>query len=138
VEIEHELQRAWLPVEIHPVSSGVKGGLAGSVAMAVPAAFYSGLTQRSIWCAINLLAAGFFPAAVTETSAQFDTFHLRAFLIAVPIHLGTSLLVVLLYGAMLPMLPRRPVLLGRLHRASAVIWADVSGSRRSPCTGARK
>src|SRR5580693_4800066 len=30
-----ELQRARLPLEIYPISAGVKGGLAGSVAMAV-------------------------------------------------------------------------------------------------------
>src|SRR5712692_1829641 len=35
VRIAHELQRAWLPLEIHPISAGVKGGLAGSVAMAI-------------------------------------------------------------------------------------------------------
>ena len=33
IEIEQELRRAFLPVEIYPVSAGVKGGLAGSVAM---------------------------------------------------------------------------------------------------------
>ena len=36
-EVRH---RARLPLEIHPVSSGVKGGLAGSVAMAVLAILY--------------------------------------------------------------------------------------------------
>src|SRR5260370_26137175 len=34
VEIAPELWRAWLPVEIYPISAGIKGGLAGSVAMA--------------------------------------------------------------------------------------------------------
>src|SRR5262249_48197352 len=33
--IAPEQVRAWLPVETYPVSAGVKGGLAGSVAMAV-------------------------------------------------------------------------------------------------------
>ena len=33
--ITHELNRARLPLEIYPVSAGVKGGLAGGVAMAV-------------------------------------------------------------------------------------------------------
>ena len=35
MEIARELRRAWLPVEIYPISAGIKGGLAGSVAMAV-------------------------------------------------------------------------------------------------------
>jgi hypothetical protein len=45
------------------------------------------------------------------------------FLIAVPIHLITSLLVGLLYGAMLPMLPRRPVLLGGL--IGPILWSGL-------------
>ncbi len=120
VEIAHELQRAWLPVEIHPISAGVKGGLAGSVAMAVLAMLYGILNQHSIWYPINLLAAGFFPGA---TTAEFAAFHLRAFLIAVPIHLITSLLVGLLYGAMLPMLPRRPILLGGF--IAPLLWSGL-------------
>jgi hypothetical protein len=123
VKIEHELQRAWLPVEIHPVSAGVKGGLAGSVAMAILAMLYGVLSHKSIWYPINLLAAGFFPAAMIETTAQLDAFHLRTFLIAVPIHLVTSLLVGLLYGAMLPMLPRRPVLLGGF--IAPLLWSGL-------------
>ena len=35
MEIAPELQRAWLPLEIYPISAGIKGGLAGSVAMAL-------------------------------------------------------------------------------------------------------
>ena len=62
VEVARELQRAWLPVEIYPVSAGIKGGLAGSVVMAVLAMLYGILSHTSIWYPINLLAAGFFPA----------------------------------------------------------------------------
>jgi hypothetical protein len=123
LEYAHELQRAWLPVEIQPISAGVKGGLAGSVAMAVLAMLYGILNQHSIWYPINLLAAGFFPRAMTQTTAQIAHFHLRMFLIAVPIHLITSLLVGLLYGAMLPMLPRRPVLLGGF--IAPILWSGV-------------
>ena len=49
--------RAWLPVQTYPVSAGVKGGLAGSVAMAVLACAYGLLKAGSIWYPINLLAA---------------------------------------------------------------------------------
>ncbi len=49
--------RAWLPVHTYPVSAGVKGGLAGSVAMAVLACAYGLLKTGSIWYPINLLAA---------------------------------------------------------------------------------
>jgi hypothetical protein len=118
-----ELRRAYLPLEIYPISAGIKGGLAGSVAMAVLAMLYGVLSYTSIWYPINLLAAGFFPAAATDTTAEIAAFHLRAFLIAVPIHLITSLLVGLLYGAMLPMLPRRPVLLGGF--IAPILWSGL-------------
>jgi hypothetical protein len=123
IEVAHELHRAWLPLEIYPISAGIKGGLAGSVAMAVLAMLYGVLSQTSIWYPINLLAAGFFPAATTGTTAEIAAFHLRAFLIAVPIHLITSLLVGLLYGAMLPMLPRRPILLGGF--IAPILWSGL-------------
>jgi hypothetical protein len=123
LEIAHDLRRAWLPLEFYPISAGVKGGLAGSVAMAVLAMLYGVLSQHSIWYPINLLAAGFFPGATTATTAQIAAFHLRAFLIAVPIHLLTSVLVGLLYGVMLPMLPRQPVLLGGI--IAPILWAGL-------------
>jgi hypothetical protein len=110
--IANELQRAYLPLEIYPISAGVKGGLAGSVAMAVVAMLYGLISQHSIWYPVNLLAAGFLPDAMTDTTAKIAAFNLSVFLIATAIHLITSLLVGLLYGAMLPMLPRRPILLG--------------------------
>jgi hypothetical protein len=121
VEIVGEMRRAFLPVEIYPISAGIKGGLAGSVAMAVLAMLYGVVSQTSIWYPINLLAAGFFPAL--RTTAQITALDLHALLIAIPIHLITSLLVGLLYGAMLPMMPRRPVVLGGL--IAPLLWSGL-------------
>jgi hypothetical protein len=123
LEIAREVRRAWLPVEIYPISAGIKGGLAGSVAMAVLAMLYGFVSHTSIWYPINLLAAGFFPAATTDTTADIAAFHLRVLLIAVPIHLTISTLVGLLYGAMLPMLPRRPILLGGF--IAPILWSGL-------------
>jgi hypothetical protein len=117
------VRRAWLPLETYPVSAGIKGGLAGSVAMAVLAMLYGQLTHGSVWYPINLLVAGFFPAAITATTAQIAAFNLSALLIAIPIHLMTSLLVGLLYGVMLPMFPRRPILLGGL--VAPIMWSGL-------------
>jgi hypothetical protein len=124
VHVVPESQRAWLPLEIYPVSAGVKGGLAGSVAMAALAMLYGVLSGTSIWYPINLLAAGFIPNAVhSTTTSEIAAFHLRLLLIAIPIHLITSLLVGLLYGAMLPVLARRPILLGGL--IAPVFWSGL-------------
>jgi hypothetical protein len=121
--VANELQRAYLPLEIYPISAGVKGGLAGSVAMAVVAMVYGLISQHSIWYPINLLAAGFLPGVMTDTTAKIAAFNLSVFLIATAIHLITSLLVGLLYGAMLPMLPRRPILLGGF--IAPLLWTGL-------------
>ena len=123
VVLTQEIRRAWLPLEIHPISAGIKGGLAGSVAMAGLAMLYGVFSGNGIWYPINLLAAGFMPASMTESTAQLSAFHMDVFLIAVPIHLLTSLLVGLLYGAMLPMLPRRPILLGGF--IAPLMWSGL-------------
>src|SRR5260370_6401559 len=57
VPVAPELVRAWLPLETYPISAGIKGGLAGGVAMAVLACTYGLLKAGSIWYPINLLAA---------------------------------------------------------------------------------
>jgi hypothetical protein len=119
--ITHEPHRARLPLEIYPISAGVKGGLAGSIAMAVLAVIYGIAAYHSIWYPINILAAGFFPAL--ETTEQISAFHVDAFIIASIVHLATSLLVGLLYGAMLPMFPRRPILLGGV--IAPLLWSGL-------------
>jgi hypothetical protein len=114
-----ELPRARLPLEIYPISAGVKGGLAGSVAMAVLAMLYGIISRRGMWYAVNVLAAGFFP--IRNVPAQIGAFQSDSLLIAGVVHLLLSLLVGLLYGAMLPMYPRRPILLGGL--IVPIVWS---------------
>lgn len=115
--------RAWLPVRSYPVSAGVKGGLAGSVAMAVLACGYGLLKAGSIWYPINLLAAAVYAQSVRLESGDLSAFHLDAFVIAVGIHAVVSTLVGVLYGVMLPMFPRRPIVLGGL--VVPVLWSGL-------------
>jgi hypothetical protein len=117
------IPRAWLPLEIYPISAGIKGGLAGGAAMALLAGLYGIVSGNGIWYAMDLLVAGLFPAMATETARQIGTFNLHQFLVAVPIHLLMSLLVGLLYGAMLPMLPRRPIVLGGV--VTPLLWSGL-------------
>src|SRR3984957_8603691 len=116
-----EVPRAWLPIETYPISAGVRGGLAGGVAMAFLAAVYGILSGNGIWYPMNLLVAGLLPTTGGETASQIGTFDLQHFLIAIPLHLLISLLVGLLYGVMLPMAPKRPILLGGL--AAPLLWS---------------
>jgi len=123
LSVAPDLSRPLLPLETYPVSAGIKGGLAGSVAMAVLACLYGLLKQRSIWYPINLLAATASAQSFHFSLASLNEFHLSSFSLAVLIHLFTSLLVGLLYGTMLPMFPRRPILLGGV--VAPILWTGV-------------
>ncbi len=116
-------QRAWLPVHTYPVSAGVKGGLAGGVAMAVLACAYGVLKAKSIWYPINLLAAAVYAESLKLGPAQLYSFHADSFAIALGLHALVSTLVGLLYGAMLPMFPRRPIVLGGL--IAPALWSAL-------------
>ena len=118
-----DLPRPLLPLEIYPVTAGIRGGLAGSAAMAVLACLYGLLKQRSIWYPINLLASTASAQSFHFDMTSLNTFHLTRFSLAVVIHLLTSLLVGLLYGAMLPMFPRRPILLGGV--IAPILWTGL-------------
>ena len=91
--------------------------------MAVLACLYGFLKQGSVWYPINLLAATAYGQSLRFGSTSLSSFHLDSFLIAVVIHGITSLLVGLLYGAMLPMFPRRPILLGGL--VAPILWTGL-------------
>jgi hypothetical protein len=116
-------QRAWLPVHTYPISAGVKGGFAGSIAMAVLACAYGVLKAGSIWYPINLLAAAVYAESLKLGPAQLHSFHADSFAIALGLHAVVSTLVGLLYGAMLPMFPRRPIVLGGL--IAPVLWSAL-------------
>lgn len=114
--------RARLPLEIYPISAGIKGGLAGAAAMALLAVLYGVASHHSIWYPINLLGAVVYAQTQVSTS-EMESFHLVLLLVATILHLTTSILVGLLYGALLPMLPRRPVILGGLF--APLVWTGL-------------
>jgi hypothetical protein len=125
------MHRKIIPVETFQIVTGIKGGIAGGIAMTVPAALFSLLRYHSIWYAMNLLAAGGFVSWASASNAFLSEFHLRGLLAALAIHGVTSLLVGLLYGAMLPMFPKYPIVTaglmvpllftGILHSALGVV-----------------
>ena|ERR1700756_1213690 len=126
-EVEHiivdEHHREHFPLETYPILSGIKGGIAGGIAMIPPALLYGYLSHHSIWWPVNLLGG----AGVTQWSnpsvIDIAQFHWGGLLIACVIQVAVSILVGLLYGAMLPMLPRHPIILGGI--IAPVLWTGV-------------
>jgi hypothetical protein len=123
VPIAPDLVRVWLPLETYPISAGIKGGLAGGVAMAVLACTYGLFKAGSIWYPINLLAATVYAESLKLGPAQLNSFHAGSFAIAILLHGIGSIFVGLLYGAMLPMFARRPIVLGGL--IGPVLWSGL-------------
>jgi hypothetical protein len=115
--------RAYLPVETYPIISGIKGGIAGGIAMIPPALLYGLIAEHSIWYPINLLGGAGVAHWRNPSNADIAAFHWEGLLVASAIHAVTCLLVGLLYGAMLPMLPRRPIVLGGI--LAPVLWTGL-------------
>ena len=121
--------RVRIPAEIHPYSSGLKGGIVGGVAMAVVASAYGLIAHGSIWYPINLLAAAAIPSLAQADAAQLEAFNGVAFIVALISHGVISLLVGLLFAVLLPMLPsRRAAFWGSLMAPllwTALVWATL-------------
>ncbi|WP_446744767.1 hypothetical protein [Silvibacterium acidisoli] len=118
-----EDNRAHLPVESYPVLSGLKGGVAGGIAMIPPALIYGLIAQHSIWYPVNLLGGAGVANWLNPSVADLAAFHWQGLIVASVIHVITCLLVGLLYGAMLPMLPRHPIVLGGV--VAPVLWTGL-------------
>lgn len=115
--------RARLPIETYPILSGIKGGIAGGIAMILPALLYGLIAQHSIWYPVNLLGGAGVAHWRNPSTAEIAAFHWQGLLVAIVIHAVACLLVGLLYGAMLPMLPRHPILLGGI--LAPVLWTGI-------------
>lgn len=123
VEVAPELKRLRFPIEIYPVSAGIQGGLAGGVAMAVVAMVYGWIAYHSVWYPVNLLGGIVYAHALEMSVEVLSRFSIILLLVAIAIHVTTSVLVGLLYGTMLPMLPRHPIFLGGV--IAPALWSGL-------------
>ena len=118
--------RAHLPLQGFSVLTGLKGGIAGGLAMIIPALAYGLIFQHSIWYPINLLGG----AGISSTSGVSDmtmeslrAFHAQTLGLAVIIHVISCTLIGLLYGSALPLMPKHPVILGGI--IAPLAWSGL-------------
>jgi hypothetical protein len=102
-----EGHRVYIPIEVHPYSAGLLGGILGGIGMAIIACVYGLIAQGSLWYPVNLLAAAALPSLAEARPAELNAFHFSGFVVALISHGVISLLVGLLYAAILPMMPSR-------------------------------
>lgn len=115
-----------LPTHVQPVSSGAKGGLVGAAAMAIPAVAYGILNEGSPWLPINLLAGVVIPGITDASMESLKQFQMLPFILASVIHLAFSVTFGLMYGVLLPMLPKfkgSPLIHGGV--VMPIIWSGV-------------
>jgi hypothetical protein len=118
--------RMRLPLEVYPYAVGVKAGLAGGAAMAIVGCLFGLLTHGSIWYPINLLAAAGSARLTEATTAELARFSAGGLILASVAHLSLSVLVGILYAALLPIFSRRPILTAAVllpMLMSGITWA---------------
>ena len=94
-----------LPEHVHPISSGVKGGIVGGLLMPIPALAYGVIEHGSLWFPINLLVGMVVPGMADADLDTLKAFHLGALIVGIVIHAAFSVTFGLMYGVILPMLP---------------------------------
>jgi hypothetical protein len=124
-EVGHRMR---IPVEVHRYSAGLRGGVAGGIAMAVPALIYGAVFQGSLWYPINLLAAITSPSLTAASVEQLRAFSVYGLVVGTLVHGTISLLVGLLYAVILPMLWGSPLAWGGIVAPllwSLGLWASI-------------
>jgi hypothetical protein len=119
--------RLRLPQDVHPISAGLKGGIAGGAAMPVPALLW-GLfsSHHSLWYPINLLAGMVLPGVGRMTVPELEEFQASLLVVALVIHVVMSVVIGLIFGVLLPTLPSvpRPIAWGGLFMP--ILWTGAS------------
>jgi hypothetical protein len=118
--------RIQIPVETHPYWTGVWGGAAGAVAMAVVAMIFGLISQGSIWYPINLLAAGVVRSLAEAPVEQLRNFSAAGLIAGAIIHVTISIFVGLLYAVALPMFPRGAT--WRSGLVTPLLWSGLVAS----------
>jgi len=109
--------RMRLPLKVHPISAGMKGGIVGGLLMPIPALTWGAISGHGIFYPINLLAGMALAGVDSLPTADLERFQLTLFLAAIVIHAIMSLILGLIYGVLLPTLPA--------IRGSKFVWGGL-------------
>ena len=118
--------RLRLPVKVHPISAGIRGGLVGGLVMPAPALLYGLLSGHGIWYPVNLLAGMVLPGVGDLSVAELQTFHPTLLVTAISIHVVVSLIMGLMYGVLMPTLPNIPKPLAWGALLMPLLWTAAS------------
>tara|TARA_B110000263_G_C14941423_1_gene343849 strand:- start:32 stop:547 length:516 start_codon:yes stop_codon:yes gene_type:complete len=100
-----------LPLNVHRAQAGIIGGIAGGIAMLIVAVIGSVYMHGSPWYPFNVMSASVMPSITVDGLQNFSLF---ALIVALGIHATLSACIGLVYGVVLPLLPKHPIVLGAL------------------------
>jgi hypothetical protein len=115
-----------LPEKVHPITSGIRGGLIGGLLMPIPALAYGMIAHGSPWLPVNLLVGIVIPGIREASLDDLKAFHLDSLVLGIFIHAAFSVTFGLMYGVILPMLPAKnggPLILGGV--LMPFLWTGV-------------
>jgi len=123
LQVGEQGHRVRLPLEVYPYWTGIRGGLVGGAGMALLAVLYGLIGHKSVWYPINLLAAAGSAKLSAMSYQQLLAFSGTGLVLASVIHIAASALVGLLYSVLLPIFPRRPILVGGI--IAPLLWSGL-------------
>lgn len=115
--------RMRIPEKVHPYSAGFKGGIVGGIAMAMTALGYGIFSGRGLWYPVNLLGGMIVPSVADWSNTELGQFHLLQLVLGFVIFVATSIGVGLMFGILLPTMPRWPILWGGI--VAPLLWTGA-------------
>src|SRR5947208_13082299 len=115
-----------LPLEVHPISAGVKGGIVGGLLMIVPALAWGLFSGHGIWYPVNLLSGMVLPGISELSVKELEEPHFGMLVAGVLIHVTTSVTLGLIYGVLLPTLPDIPQSMAWAALLAPLLWTAAS------------
>ncbi len=113
--------RARLPLEYHPYTAGLKGGLVAGIVMAAAAAAHGVIFEGDLWHPFQGFARIVLPLFGVSVPGPGAGFGWGIIAAAGVVHVVLSLLIGLVYAAVLPMFPGHPRFWGGL--AAPLLWS---------------
>src|SRR5262249_15143156 len=90
--------RLRLPQDVHPISAGLKGAIAGGAVMPLPALRWGVFSGHGLWYPVNLLAGMVLPGVGSMAVSELKQFHGSLLLVGLIIHVAMSVVIGLIYG----------------------------------------